>query len=445
MTTRRLDEATRTVNRPSVVRLRTARLEVKRGPDKGTRAVVDRPTFLVGTGEVDLPLSDATVSRDHLRLTLLPEGVRLRDEDSKNGTRIKGILVSDVVVTQDELVEVGATTLALTIERETLELALSDATAFGAAIGVSPASRALFATLEQAARSDVTVLLEGETGVGKDVLARALHQRSPRADGPFVVVDCGALSPSLIESELFGHVRGAFTGASGHREGLFAQARGGTLFLDEVGELPVDLQPKLLRALEQREVRPVGANAPCPVDVRVVAATNRPLGAAVARGEFRSDLFYRLAVVRVAVPPLRDRPEDILPIARSILRSARSDPGAELPEELASLLGGYRWPGNVRELKNVIELFVALGGTQVRRELGALGATSGPRPEALATGPYREARQAVLEQFEREYLRRLFERAGGVVARAAEMADLARPSLYRMMERLGIAPDREEH
>jgi DNA-binding NtrC family response regulator len=444
MTTRRPDEPTRTVNRPSVVRLRTARLEVTRGPDKGARAVVDRPTFLVGTGEVDLPLSDATVSREHLRVTLLPDGVRLRDPGSKNGTRVKGIRVSDVVVAQDQLVEVGATTLALTIERETLEIALSDATAFGAAVGVSAASRALFATLEQAAGSDVTVLLEGETGVGKDVLARALHQRSPRAAGPFVVVDCGALSPSIIESELFGHVRGAFTGAVGHREGLFVQARGGTLFLDEVGELPVDLQPKLLRALEQREVRPVGSNAPSPVDVRVVAATNRPLGAAVARGEFRSDLFYRLAVVRVAVPPLRERPDDILPIARSMLRSARGEPGAELPDELASLLAGHRWPGNVRELKNVIELFVALGGTQVRRELGALGATAAARGEDLATRPYHEARQVVIDQFEREYFRRLFERAGGVVARAASMADLARPSLYRIMERLGIAPDRED-
>jgi transcriptional regulator with PAS, ATPase and Fis domain len=312
---------------------------------------------------------------------------------------------------------------------------------FGAAIGVSPAMRHLFAVLERAAQSDVTVLLEGESGVGKEVLARAIHTRSQRAGGPFVTVDCGAIPSSLIESELFGHERGAFTGATHARSGVFEQADGGTIFLDEIGELPLDLQPKLLRAIEAREVRPVGANAARAVDVRIVAATNRRLAEAAASGEFRRDLFYRLAVARIVVPPLRERREDILPLARSFVRAATRDACAELPADFAALLGSYAWPGNVRELRNVVERWALLGVRDARTLFDEAGKVTAGELEDLSHLPYHEARRVVLERFERQYLPKVLSDAGGVVARAAAHAQVARPSFYRMLERLGEAAD----
>jgi two-component system, NtrC family, response regulator GlrR len=311
---------------------------------------------------------------------------------------------------------------------------------FGDAIGASEAMRQLFATLARVAGEELSVLLEGESGVGKDVLARALHARSRRANGPFVVVDCGAIPPNLIESELFGHERGSFTGAESARRGVFEEATGGTLFLDEIGELPIDMQPKLLRALEQREVRPVGGRTPRPIDVRVVAATNRKLTALAQTGAFRSDLYYRLAVVCATVPPLRDRREDILPIARAMLRALRKDEQAEISADVETRLVAYRWPGNVRELRNVVERYAVFGDSTSLFEAveETRGATS---DEDLASLTYHEAKKRVLDRFEEAYLPRVLERAGGVVTRAAELAGVARPSFYRMLERLRTADD----
>jgi transcriptional regulator with PAS, ATPase and Fis domain len=302
--------------------------------------------------------------------------------------------------------------------------------------------RHLFAVLEEAARTDISVLLEGESGVGKDVLAHAIHASSPRRNGPLVVVDCGTIPPSLIESELFGHARGAFTGASEDRRGLFEEAHGGTLFLDEVGELPLDMQPKLLRALETKEIRPVGARRSRLADVRIVSATNRRLAERSRRGEFREDLYYRLAVARVTVPPLRDRPEDVLPLATHFLRRTRDDASVEIPADLAAMLAEYSWPGNVRELRNVIERHAALGDTAVALLLDGRVAQS--VEEDLSALPYHEARRIVLERFEAEYVPRVLERTKGVVARAAEHAQLARPSFYRLLERLRIAEERND-
>jgi transcriptional regulator with PAS, ATPase and Fis domain len=428
------------IARPTSLRLRSVGLQVLKGPDAGRTAVADQPTFVVGTGEAaDLRLSDPRVSREHLRLTLLPQGVRVRDDGSKNGTFLGAVRVNDLVATSDLALVLGDTSLALTLSGDPLELQLSRHDRFGDAIGPSSVMRHLFARMEQASASDLTILIEGESGVGKDLLARAIHAHSPRAAGPFVVADCSAIPEPLVESELFGHERGAFTGADKARRGLFEEASGGTLFLDEVGELPIDVQPKLLRALEQREVRPVGAQAARPVDVRIVAATNRRLSEAARTGEFRSDLFYRLAVVRVTVPPLRERPEDILPIARAILRAKKGDAAADFPPELASLLVAYAWPGNVRELRNVVERHAVLGaGSRVVFDEGTPPATS--FTEGLDDMTFHDARKQVLERFEEYYLPRVLERAGGVVTRAAELAGVARPSFYRMLERL--RPDR---
>jgi transcriptional regulator with PAS, ATPase and Fis domain len=430
----------------SLIRLRAVNLEVKSGPDSGRRARVDRPTFIIGTGEsADLRLADSTVSREHLRVSLMPNGIHLVDEGSTNGSWIGGVRIADVLITQDTALELGTTSMALRIEAGPLDLPISDNAVFGTAIGVSAAMRHLFAVLERASASDVTVLLEGESGVGKEVLARGVHEKSGRVHGPFVAVDCGAIPSGLIEAELFGHERGAYTGATDARKGVFEQAEGGTLFLDEIGELPLELQPKLLRVLEQREVRPLGSQTSRPVNVRVIAATNKRLAEAAHKQEFRRDLFYRLAVARVTVPPLRDRSEDIVPLARAFLRTAAGDPTAELPADLSAMLTSYRWPGNVRELRNVIDRYALLGV----RDAGHLFDVAMTDPdkrftEDLARLPYHEARRRALEHFERTYLPRVLSMSNGVVARAAEHAQVARPSFYRMLERAGVSFKKNE-
>ncbi len=425
--------------RGPTLRIRGATISVTGGPDSGRAARIETPSFVVGSGSgADLRLADPSVSREHVRISIRADGVHLRDEGSKNGTYVSGLRVADAVLTTGATIHVGRSTLELRIDAGHLDLPISESTAFGAAIGVSIAMRHVFAVLERAAVSDVTVLLEGESGVGKEVLASAVHRASPRAAGPFVTLDCGAIPAGVIESELFGHERGAFTGAVREHRGVFEQARGGTLFLDEIGELALDLQPKLLRALEQREVRPVGGRDARPVDVRIVAATNRRLGEATERGEFRKDLFYRLAVARVAVPPLRDRPEDIVPMARAFMRTLVADPAAELSPELTAILSSYAWPGNARELRNVMERYALLG---VRDAGRLLDAAPPAVTNDLSLLTFQEARRIAVERFEREYVPRVLERAGGVVARAAQMADVARPSFYRMLDRLRLPSD----
>ncbi|NUO51708.1 MAG: sigma-54-dependent Fis family transcriptional regulator, partial [Polyangiaceae bacterium] len=308
------------------------------------------------------------------------------------------------------------------------------------ALGTSLSMRHVFEVLERASTSDVGVLLEGESGVGKEILAREVHAHSRRREGPFFVFDCGAVAPNLIESELFGHARGAFTGAVEARQGVFQRAHGGTLFLDEVGELDVALQPKLLRALEHREVTPVGGGAPIKVDVRIVAATNRRLGESVRKGEFRADLFYRLAVARIIVPPLRDRRDDIIPIARSFLRQALGDADAEIPRALEGLLLAYAWPGNVRELRNVIQRFAFLGARDAASLFDGATATA-IEPEL----PYDIARQRAIEDFEARYVPSILARAGGSAAKAAQLAGVARQSFYRMLQRVrGPSPEGQE-
>jgi transcriptional regulator with PAS, ATPase and Fis domain len=434
------DVPTKTVaGGPAILRVKAVTIHVTKGPDAGRIVRVDQPSFVIGVGDAaDFRLSDPGVSREHLRLTLTPQGVRLRDGGSKNGTYLGGARIHEITLTSDAAVVIGGTTIAIAIAAaEAIDLPLSVRESFAGAIGTTPIMRHLFATLEKAAASDLTILLEGESGVGKDLLARGVHERSARREGPFVVADCGAIPENLIESELFGHERGAFTGAEGTRRGVFEEANGGTLFLDEIGELPVDMQPKLLRVLEQREVRPIGSSKPRAIDVRVIAATNRRLAEASRTNEFRSDLFYRLAVVKVTVPPLRERPEDILPIARSILRSLKHDPMADFSPDFASLLTAYGWPGNVRELRNVVERHAALG-TEGGGLFEHAEAVTRSADDELAMLPYHEARKIVLDRFEESYVPRLIERAEGNVSRAAELAGIARPSLYRLLERLKL-------
>jgi transcriptional regulator with GAF, ATPase, and Fis domain len=308
---------------------------------------------------------------------------------------------------------------------------------FGDLLGVSPRMRELFADLSRIAVSDVTVLIEGETGTGKELVAESLHRESGRAEKPFVVFDCSAVTPTLVESELFGHERGAFTGAVAARAGVFEQADGGTIFLDELGELPKDLQPKLLRVLEKREVRRIGSQRAIPIDVRVVSATNRKLSAEVARGNFRQDLYFRLAGAHVSVPPLRDRREDLPLLVEHFLRRAMPTRSrSEISAQVWEMFMTHRWPGNVRELRNAVDRWAVTP----ERALGALEPTAedGQAPAALELSPLREARRDASDDFERRYLRALLARTSGNVTRAAAIAEVSRQMIQKLMRKQGL-------
>jgi transcriptional regulator with PAS, ATPase and Fis domain len=298
--------------------------------------------------------------------------------------------------------------------------------------------RRVFATLEDAAKSDATVLVEGETGTGKELVAESIHKESERRDGPFVIVDCGAVPAELLESELFGHERGAFTGASAPRRGAFEAASGGTIFLDEIGELPLELQPKLLRALERLHVKRVGADVYQPVDVRVIAATNRNLRQEVNERRFRADLYYRVAVLEVRLPPLRERIDDLPLLVGVLVGSLRSGGGEALdvtaPEFLADL-ERHAWPGNVRELRNYLERCVAHRRPLPLAADGALGARGSAED---LEAPFKLARDRALAGFERRYLEAMLQRTGGNAAAAARAAGLDRAHLYRLLWRHGL-------
>ncbi|HSD90753.1 MAG TPA: sigma 54-interacting transcriptional regulator, partial [Kofleriaceae bacterium] len=332
------------------------RLRVIVGPDVGASFETRGERTVLGSHEsADLVLTDPTVSRFHCELVVEEGRVLVRDLGSRNGTLIDGVTVLAGYLTPGCVITVGRTQIHVEAGENVVRLQLSDRQRFGGLVGSSRAMSALFATLERAAACDSTVLLQGETGTGKDVAAGSIHQESARRDGPFVVVDCGSIAPNLIESELFGHVRGSFTGATTDHAGALEAANGGTLFLDEIGEIPIDLQPKLLRVLERREVKRIGGTEVCSVDVRIIAATNRNLRAEVNAGRFRADLYYRLAVLDIQLPPLRERDEDLAVLVGHMLEllGATDDPRAaplRSPELLATL-AQHPWPGNVRELR----------------------------------------------------------------------------------------------
>ncbi len=334
----------------------------------------------------------------------------------------------------------------LRLQAETLRRELEGVYSFHNLVGKSAAMQDVFRLLEQASKLDITVLLGGETGTGKELAARAVHYNSARKERRFVPVNCGALPSELVESELFGHARGAFTGASGAKAGLFEEAEGGTLFLDELGELPPAVQVKLLRALQEKEIRRVGENRAVKVDVRLVAATNRDLKAEVAAGRFREDLFYRLHVFPVTLPPLRERREDVPLLAQHFLEkhanALRRDLDGFAPDALRALTG-YPWPGNVRELENAIERAVAVGGGK-RVQLRDLppevkGTQEGAiPPDVLAKLPYRDALDLARERVSRDYITTLLRELDGNVTKAAERAGMERETLHRLMKRYGI-------
>ena len=427
---------------PSV--LPAVELVVLDGFDRGARARVGPGGARVGTGAAaHLRLRDPTVSRIHCELRLRASGVRVSDASSTNGTWVDAMRVRDVELSSGARLRLGGTTVELIFGQSGLQVPISTRSHLGDLLGGSVEMQRIYAILERVAPTDTTVLVQGETGTGKEVVARTIHALSARRARAFVAVDCGAIAASLIESELFGHARGAFSGAVSDRRGLFEEADGGTLFLDEIGELPLALQAKLLRALETREVRPVGANQTRRVDVRLVAATNRSLARSVNEGSFREDLYYRLAVVDVHVPPLRARRDDVRVLAQHFYERFRGAPGA-VPADILSDLLTRSWPGNVRELRNVIERSVSLQWQE--GEASATRPADAPLPagvEALIPHdlPLKEARQVYTDRFESLYLRALLQRTQGNVTRAAERAGVNRRHLQRMLARLGIKSD----
>jgi DNA-binding NtrC family response regulator len=414
---------------PAAESVRAYRLVVVEGPETGTTFTVDggEPSrALVGQSQVcELRLSDRLVSRRHLALTPMPKGLRLVDLESTNGTFVDGVRVFDALLTGGELVRLGETAMSIDAAASRAE-ELTVATSFGRLVGSSVAMRRLYPVCERLAKSDVPVVIEGETGTGKEVLAEAIHEASARRGGPFVVFDCTAVPPTLVESELFGHERGAFTGAVMARRGLFEQAHGGTLLIDEIGDLELSLQPKLLRALERSEIRRVGGDRFIKVDIRVLAATRRDLDRDVEAGRFRDDLFFRLAVARVELPPLRERTGDIEVLTRHLWRQleGKGDP----PYEFLRKLERQTWNGNVRELANAVARYLALGDAP--QDDGpaapqARGESLGDDPKLYAL-PFRLARDQVLASFERAYVQKLLERHGGNVTRAAEASGIGR-------------------
>jgi len=419
------------------------RLRVVAGPDAGKEIPLDIGTILVGSHpDNDLVLTDTTVSRHHLEIRIRKDGLAVRDLDSTNGTRHAGVKLGQIVLTGPARLRVGKHT-DLDVEPVEVPVDLEEwvGDRFGDVLGDSPPMHKLFALLARVAPTDATVLLSGETGTGKEAFAEAIHKASARAGKPFMVVDCGVIPHELIASELFGHVRGSFTGAAADKRGLIEAASGGTLFLDEIGELALDLQPQLLRVLDRRQLRRVGDTQTIDVDLRVIAATNRDLLAMVKAGQFREDLYYRLAVVRAEVPPLRDRREDVPLLARHF--AAEMGRGFDLSPTLVGALAHHDWPGNVRELRNVVERALSLGGAALD-ELTPTPAPAPPPPtsEAVLDLPFKEAKAALIEGFEREYLTHLLARHKGNISRAAQEAGIDRNYIHRLVKKYGIDVDR---
>ncbi|MEM9071114.1 MAG: sigma 54-interacting transcriptional regulator [Myxococcota bacterium] len=419
-------------------------LTVVDGPDVG-RACRIEETIVVGTDRTcDLVLTDDRVSGRHLRVERSAHRFEAIDLESRNGTLYEGSRITAANLPAGAMLKLGRSVLRIEPLVRSLDIAPSSAHRFGDLVGRSLVMREVFAVLELAAASDVTVLLEGETGTGKELAARALHQESERHRGPFVAIDCSALPENLIESELFGHQKGAFTGATSARKGAFQRASRGTLFLDELGSVPLKVQARLLRALEERRVRPVGADRELEVDVRVVAASRDDLDARVADGRFRSDLFYRLAVLRVRLPPLRQRREDIAILVAAIL-AQRGIEVEELGGPTLDSLVAHDWPGNVRELRNIVERAIALSpGARNRVPLRFL------RPDAIASSdelrvhtelPWADAKRAVVEAFERKYLKALLEASKGNLSAASRTSGLDRKQLRTLARKHGLLED----
>lgn len=408
------------------------RLRIVSGPDSGQETLVlpDMKRVTLGTRpESEVPLTDPTVSRRHAEIVVENDRYLLRDLGSTNGTYVDNVRVEQAYVEPDSVIRVGRSEIRL------LTSEVSDtASGFEGLYGQGPVMKQVFELIEKVAASPLIVLIAGETGTGKELVARAIHRRSSRSAGPFTVVDCSAIPENLMESELFGHERGAFTGASSSRKGAFELADGGTLFLDEVGELGPQLQPKLLRVLERQEIKRVGASRPTQVDVRVLAATNRNLKKEVKEGAFREDLYYRLSVLEVSLPRLRDRQDDIPLLVGHFMKQSVAGSNKRISPAAMELLTSYEWPGNVRQLRNVIEraLLMCEGNeilTEVLRPLL-------PAPVSSNTGAF--PREASLTDIEKKAIESALRASRGNKTAAAKRLGIAYSTLYEKIKKYGL-------
>ncbi len=462
----------------ATLRVRKCTLTVEDESGRSRDYTFDKEEVRIGAmDDNDVVLRDETVSRYHCKIVQEDTGYVLVDQHSTNGTFIDKVRIREAFLRPGCMVGCGTSQLKFAAKDEQVEISPSASDRCGDLIGGNAAMRQIYSIIEKIAPTATTVVVEGETGTGKEVVAQSIHKLSNRGKGPLIVFDCGAVPPNLIESELFGHEKGSFTGAVMTRQGLFEMADGGTLFLDELGELPLDLQPKLLRALEQREVRRVGSAKPIKVDVRIIAATNRDLEEEVRAGRFRQDLFYRLSVVRLYLPSLRERVDDIPALVDHFLRKGhynRHPDGTQrisgISQDAMDCLQRYNWPGNVRELVNVVERAVSFCDSEtltpddlpehvrtgVPMQIGASArerpapaasevflarAAAPPRPPAdLVSGDvtFKDAKEKWVSSFERDYIVSLLKRHGGNISHAAREADIDRKYFRKLMKKYDI-------
>lgn len=431
---------------PATLRVRKTKLLVVSGPLQGQEFVVNKEVFTIGTDDHnDLTLQDSTISKRHCEIAIDENGYQIRDLGSTNGTIVQGVNIASACLASGAEIQLGKTRLVFCPLQESSDIPLSRNEAFGKALGRSVAMRRVFYLAETYAPTDATMMITGETGTGKEVLAEEIHRHSARSAKSFIVIDCAAMAKDLIESELFGHVKGAFTGANADRKGAFEAADGGTVFLDEIGDLSPELQPKLLRVLEKREIRRVGCNKQRKIDVRIICATNRNLATEVNEGRFREDLYYRLSVVQLELPSLRRRKEDIPILVRKFLNEFH---GADALKDIArfdetmTVLKRHDWPGNVRELRNLIEVafyserrpvdlsaFLGLGTLRTNRK------SAEPETTFTADKPFKDAKNELIEDFEKSYLQDLLARNNNNISRSAREAGIERAYLQRLVRK----------
>lgn len=423
------------------VEVRGGTVKVGKGAANKPKLEVGPETLVVGRNEAcDLVLDDRKVSAVHMELVATERGVRVRDLGSRNGSFVGDTRVGEVYLTKQTWITCGDTMLEFT-PTQPEQVDVPEVGQFGPVVGNSPIMRSVFERLRKAGPTDLTVLITGETGCGKELVAQAIHQASNRANRPFIVVDCGAIAPSLAESALFGHERGSFTGAVEKRISPFVESDGGTIFLDELGELPVDVQPKLLRALAEQRIKPVGSNTYRPVNVRVLAATRRDLVREVNDGNFRSDLYFRVAQVKVELPPLRQRLEDIPLLVRRMLQDMGDKSAYDrIPNDSLERLMRHDWPGNVRELRNVVAVALAFGKEgplDIAQYLSPL-TTSAAESTPTRGRTFQDAKREVLAKFERDYFTALYAECSGNVSEIGRRAAMERAHVRGYLRRHGI-------
>ncbi len=411
-------------------------------PGKDRVKVTINPILIGRDPSCAIVLDDPEVSSIHCEVRAEGQGVLVKDLGSRNGSFVQSVRVREAILTAPCTLSIGATRIAYEpIEKERVDVGFEDS--FGPLVGAAAKMRHLFRMLGEIAPTDLSILINGETGCGKELVAHAVHEKSQRAHAPFVVVDCASIPGPLAESLLFGHEKGSFTGATERRSGAFQDAHKGTVFLDELGELPLELQPKLLRALSEKQIKRVGSSSYEPIDVRVIAATRRDLGQSMNAGRFRSDLFFRIAQVRIEIPALRERREDIALLVKAVCkRIGRPERTDEVIDLVTSTLAQHDWPGNVRELVNVASVAASLPtGAESVASLLPLergGPSSGSEKIDLST-PYGEAKRQAISQFESRYFGDLFRATTGNVSEMARRSGMERHHIRPFLKKLGLS------